>query len=162
MGFIELTHYIKHHLRLWGCCRLRLRHRPQELRVEPSLAPASWEGAGLTSRCPADSENSTPHLICCLPCPHQPSLLPLPLSTPPRPSPSTPHLLGLHPSAIGDRTYFIPAPFLIPSWTYRKLPFLLSQLSLSPCERDYGWALHGDFSDRTGKLISPGLVAADG
>ena len=57
-----------------------------------------------------------------------PSLLPLPIHIP-QPSPCVPHLLGLHPSWVGDGAYFILALFLIPSWTYRKLPFLPSQPS---------------------------------
>ena len=57
-----------------------------------------------------------------------PSPLPLPIHIP-QPSPRIPHLLGLHPSWVGDGAYFILALFLIPSWTYRKLPFLPSQPS---------------------------------
>lgn len=103
----------------------------------------------------------SPNLLCCLPCPHQPSTL--------SPYPST---------------YLSPVPARHVSWACIQAehgvdifhPCIIShpvmdlqEITASPrpafspghvsWQRDCGWALHGDPSDGTGELVSPGLVA---
>ena len=162
--FTEHIRCFRHHSRQWGCYggQDRLISRLQVLWVEIRSPSHTLWGCWISLPDVLVTWNTLPPLPpALLPAiPPALSLLPLPLHTP---SPSTPHLLGLRPSWVGDGTYFIPTPFLIPSWTYRKLPFLPSQLSPLVMSLGRG-TMDGpswDSSDGMGELISLHLMVAE-